>query len=144
MNQRIESFLADVLALAGEEPDAVRGGGAARPRQVRGNLPAAGAEEAHEGPSSSRLPRIVLLSRRRGNASTPRNADRRALEAGAQHHRPAGALMSRTMFAVVVVLLNALGFASLAYVANRKGHHAMAALLAAGAWLFGVASVWLI
>ena len=42
------------------------------------------------------------------------------------------------MFAVVVVLLNALSFASLAYVANRKGQHAMAALLAAGAWLFGV------
>ena len=41
------------------------------------------------------------------------------------------------MFAVVVVLLNALSFASLAYVANRKGHHAMAALLAAGAWLRG-------
>ncbi len=32
------------------------------------------------------------------------------------------------MFAVVVVLLNALSFASLAYVANRKGQHAMAAL----------------
>ena len=28
MDQRIESFLGDVLALAGEEPDAVRGGGA--------------------------------------------------------------------------------------------------------------------
>jgi hypothetical protein len=26
MDQRIEAFLADVLALAGEEPDAVRGG----------------------------------------------------------------------------------------------------------------------
>jgi len=45
------------------------------------------------------------------------------------------------MFAVVVVLLNALSFASLAYVVNRKGHHALAALLAAGAWLFGAASV---
>jgi hypothetical protein len=40
------------------------------------------------------------------------------------------------MFAVVVVLLNALSFASLAYVANRKGYHTMAALAAAGAWLF--------
>ena len=46
--------------------------------------------------------------------------------------------LSRTMFAVVVVLLNALSFASLAYIANRKGYHAMAALAAAGAWLFGV------
>jgi hypothetical protein len=29
------------------------------------------------------------------------------------------------MFAVVVVLLNALSFASLAYVVNRKGRHTM-------------------
>ena len=42
------------------------------------------------------------------------------------------------MFAIAVVLLNALSFASLAYIANRKGYHAMAALAAAGAWLFGV------
>ena len=56
--------------------------------------------------------------------------------------RPAGALnWSRIMFAVVVVLLNALSFGSLAYVANRKGQHTMAALLAAGAWLFGVTAV---
>jgi hypothetical protein len=52
--------------------------------------------------------------------------------------------LSLTMYAVAVVVLNVLSFASLAYVANRKGYHAMAALLAAGAWLFGVASVWLI
>ena len=45
MDQRIESFLGDVLALAGEEPDAVRDGGAGRPRQVRGDLPAAGAKK---------------------------------------------------------------------------------------------------
>jgi hypothetical protein len=32
------------------------------------------------------------------------------------------------MFAVAVVLLNALSFAWLAYVVNRKGQHAMAAL----------------
>jgi hypothetical protein len=45
------------------------------------------------------------------------------------------------LYAVAVVLLNTLSFASLAYVANRKGHHAMAALAAARAWLFGAASV---
>jgi hypothetical protein len=45
------------------------------------------------------------------------------------------------LYAVAVVLLNTLSFASLAYVANRKGHHALAALAAAGAWLFGAASV---
>ena len=38
------------------------------------------------------------------------------------------------MFAVVVVLLNALSFASLANVADRKGLHTMAASLAAGVW----------
>jgi hypothetical protein len=48
--------------------------------------------------------------------------------------------ISKNMFAVVVVLLNALSFASLAYVANRKGQHTMAAW-AAGAWLFGVTGV---
>jgi len=46
--------------------------------------------------------------------------------------------LSLHMFAVTVVLLNTLSFASLAYFANRKGYHTMAALLAAGAWLFGV------
>ena len=45
------------------------------------------------------------------------------------------------MYAVAFVALNALSFASLAHVANRKGYHAMAALLAAGAWLFGVTAV---
>jgi hypothetical protein len=43
MDQRIESFLGDVLALAGEEPDAIREGVRVGPRQVRGDLPAAGA-----------------------------------------------------------------------------------------------------
>jgi hypothetical protein len=42
------------------------------------------------------------------------------------------------MYAIAIVLLNALSFASLAYIANRKGYHTMAALAAAGAWLFGV------
>jgi hypothetical protein len=45
------------------------------------------------------------------------------------------------LYAVAVVLLNTLSFASLAYVANRKGRHALAALAAARAWLFGAASV---
>jgi hypothetical protein len=42
---------------------------------------------------------------------------------------------------VVVVLLNALSFASLACAANRKGQHTMAALLPSGAWLFGATGV---
>jgi hypothetical protein len=73
---RIESFLADVFALAGEDTNAVRAG-------VRDalaiDLLGAADEQAHEGQCRSRLPRAVPRSRRRGNASTPRNADRRAL-----------------------------------------------------------------
>jgi hypothetical protein len=45
------------------------------------------------------------------------------------------------MFALAVVVLNALSFASLAHIANRKGYNAMAALAAAGAWLFGATGV---
>jgi hypothetical protein len=47
-------------------------------------------------------------------------------------------------FAIAVVLLNTFSFALLAYAANRKGYNAMAALAAAGAWLFGAASLVLI
>jgi hypothetical protein len=44
MDQRIEAFLADVLALAGEEPDAIREGvRVALAKCERGDLPAAGA-----------------------------------------------------------------------------------------------------
>ena len=62
MDQRIEAFLADVLALAGEAPDAVRKG-------VRVAL--ADCETIFR-------------------AQEPNN--RRALEARAERHRPAGAL----------------------------------------------------
>jgi hypothetical protein len=62
MDQRIESFLADVPALAGEDLDAVRERGAGRPRQVRGDLPAAGAEEAHEGQGLTPAARCAALA----------------------------------------------------------------------------------
>ena len=88
MDRRIEAFLADVLALAGKNPDAIREG----VRVALADCEAIFRAQVHEGPSRSRLPRAMPHSRRRGNASAPRNADRRALEAGAQHHRPAGAL----------------------------------------------------
>ena len=68
MDQRIEAFPADVLALAGEDLDAI-GEGVRVALAVRGDLPAAGAEEAHEGPSGSRLPRAVPGSRSRGVAA---------------------------------------------------------------------------
>ena len=49
MCQRIEAFLADVLALAGENPDAGPAGGAGSPSPSARRSPAARAEEAHEG-----------------------------------------------------------------------------------------------
>src|SRR6516164_2406838 len=87
MDQRIESFLTNVLVLAGKEPDAVDEG-------VRVALAkcAAGAEEAHEGPSGARLPRPVPRPRGRRAAAPPGNADRGALEARGRRYRPAGAL----------------------------------------------------
>ncbi len=67
-------------------------GGACRPCRLRGYLPCPGIEEAHEGSGGTRLPRSVPRSRDRGTAAAQRNADRGALEAGAQRHRPAGTL----------------------------------------------------
>ena len=88
MDQRIEAFLADVLALAGEEPDVVRD----EVRVALGDYEAIfRAQETNKRmrDNAALVCRAVPRSRRRGNASTPRNADRRALEAGAHHHRPA-------------------------------------------------------
>ena len=87
MDQRIEAFLADVLALAGEDLDAIREG--VRVALGGGDLPSARDERAHEGPSGSRLPRAVPRSRGRRATPTQGNADRRALDAGAQDHQPA-------------------------------------------------------
>jgi hypothetical protein len=76
----------DVLALAGENPDAIREG--VRVAFADCDLSGAVAEEAHEGPSGSRLPCAVPRSRSRGVAAPQGNA-----HPGAQHHRPAaGAL----------------------------------------------------
>jgi hypothetical protein len=58
---------------------------------VLGGLPnIAGFEFPTE--TGSRLPRAVPRSHSRGVAAPRGNAHRRALEAGAQHHRPGGAL----------------------------------------------------
>ena len=68
--------------------------GARRSHRLRGNLSSVGSEQAHEGPSGSRLPRGVPRSRSRRVAAPWRNAHRRALEDGAQHHRPAAGALS--------------------------------------------------
>jgi hypothetical protein len=86
-------------------------------------------------PSGSRLPRAVPRSRK------PRSCSAAGERASAQpiiDRQVHPIEQSRTMYAIAIVLLNALSFASLAYIANRKGYHTMAALAAAGAWLFGV------
>jgi hypothetical protein len=95
MDQRIESFLGDVLALAGEEPDAVREG-------VRVALAKCEAifrlqepkkrirdQAAHARRALCRAGVADELQRRWGKAA------RRALEADAHHHRPAGALRAK-------------------------------------------------
>jgi hypothetical protein len=75
MDQRIEAFLADVLALADENPDAIREGCGSLSPTVRKS-------------SGRRMPRAVPRSRSRGVAAPQGNA-----HPGAQHHRPAaGAL----------------------------------------------------
>jgi hypothetical protein len=82
MDQRIESFLTDVLALA-EEPDAVREG-------VRVALAKCEAIFRLQEPKmrmrdqATRLPRALPRSRSRGIAAQG-NTHRRPLEAGAQH-----------------------------------------------------------
>jgi hypothetical protein len=91
MDQRIESFLADVLAVAGEDTKVVRVG-------VRDAL--ADCEAIFRAQQTNKLMRdnaaivcrVVPRSRSRGAAAPQGNAHRRALEAGTQHHRRAGAL----------------------------------------------------
>jgi hypothetical protein len=70
MDQRIESFLADVLALSGKELNAIREGVRVALADCEAIFRGARDEQAHEGPSCSHLPRAVPLSRRRGDAST--------------------------------------------------------------------------
>jgi hypothetical protein len=93
MDQRIESFLGDVLALAGEEPDAV-------PEGVRRALAKCEVIFRLQEPKkrmrdqAAHACRALCRSRSRGVAAPQGNAHRRALEAGAQHHRPAAGALS--------------------------------------------------
>ena len=91
MDQRIEAFLADVLALAGEDLDAVREGVRVALADCEAIFRAQETNKRMRD-KRSRLPRAVPRSRGRGVAATQGNAHRRALEAGAERHRPAGAL----------------------------------------------------
>ena len=91
MDQRIESFLGDVLALAGEEPDAVRDG-------VRVALAKCEAifrlQEPKKRMRDQAAHACCALRRARVAEELQGNAHRRALEAGAQHHRPATGALS--------------------------------------------------
>jgi hypothetical protein len=84
MDERVEAFLADVLALQGKDADAIRKG-------VRVVL--TDSEQANEGKGGSRVPGAMPGSRSRGDTIAEGNADRRALKASPQHHRWAASSM---------------------------------------------------
>ena len=93
MDQRIEAFLTDVLALAGEDPDAVREG-------VRSALADCEAifrvkTQAHEGQGRSRLPRAVPRSRDRGITAAKGTQIAEHLKLGRNLDRP-GRVLSLT------------------------------------------------
>src|SRR6516225_241460 len=77
---RVESFLADVLALEGENPDAIREGVHVALGDCEAIFKAAGSEQTHEGQGGSRLPRPMSCSNRRRHAASERNGNGRALE----------------------------------------------------------------
>jgi hypothetical protein len=91
MDQRIGAFLADVLALADENPDAIREGVRVALADCEAIFRAQD-EQTHQGPSRSRLPRVVPHSRGRGAAATQGNAHAGTLEAGASIIDRQGAL----------------------------------------------------
>jgi hypothetical protein len=96
MDQRIVSFLTDVLALAGEEPDVVRD----EVRVALGDYAAIfWAQEPNKlmKDKAAHACRVLMpRSRRRGARAPPGDTNRRALEAGAQHYRPAAALSRKS------------------------------------------------
>ena len=78
-----QSFLGDVLALAGEEGVRVALAKCEAIFRLQEPKKRMRDQAAHVCRALCRT-RVVG-----GNVSTPRNADRRALEAGLEHHRPA-------------------------------------------------------
>ena len=92
MDQRIEAFLADVLALAGEEPDVVRD----EVRVALGDYEAIFRLQERKKrmrDQAAHACRTLCRARVAEELQPPqRDAHRRALEAGARHHRPGGAV----------------------------------------------------
>ena len=85
MDQRIKSFLADILALAGEAPDAVRKGVRVALADCEAIFRAQEANKRMRD-NAARVSRALCRTRVVAEMyQRPRNADRRALEAGAQH-----------------------------------------------------------
>jgi hypothetical protein len=92
MDQRIEAFLADVLALAGENPDAIREGVRVALADCEAIFRAQETNKRMRD-QAARVCRALCRARAgRGATASPGNAARRALEADARYHRPAGAL----------------------------------------------------
>ena len=92
MDQRIESFLGDVLALAGEEPDAVRDGVRVALAKCEAIFRLQEPKKRMRDQAAHACRTLCRASVSRGVAAPQGNAHRRALEAGTQRHRPAGAL----------------------------------------------------
>ena len=83
---RIESFLADVLALEGEDPDAIRDGVRVALADCGEIYRAQEVKQTHEGQSSPRLPRPLPRSDHRRNAASEGSGDRRAFEVRSERY----------------------------------------------------------
>ena len=91
MDQRIEAFLADVLALAREDPDAVREGVGVALADCEAIFRAQETNKRMRDQPLASAARCAALAWPRSCSDAGERASDR-LEAGAQHHRPAGAL----------------------------------------------------
>ena len=83
---RVESFLADALALEGENPDAIREGVHVALGDCE-EIQSAGSEQTYEGQGGSRLPCPLPRLNRRGHAASERNGNRRAFEVRSERYR---------------------------------------------------------
>jgi hypothetical protein len=90
MDQRIESFVADVLALAGEDPDAVREGVRFALADCQAIFRAQEANKRMRDKAALACRALCRARRDQGTRTAPGNANGGAPEACAQLHRPAG------------------------------------------------------
>ncbi len=87
MDNRIEAFLQDVLALEGGISQSVRDGVRRYLIIYEKQFRDAGTPQAHEGHCSACVPRSMSGARGRGNTAAERNIDRATPEGRARRHR---------------------------------------------------------